>query len=100
MDYKDFYRIAKHANENWKGNFTEEEIAENAYVYKSDFDWSKENEEISPTIKELTKLLAEDGSEECIDWLYEMTNELGLIDMDYMDYVETNPEIIARMFSN
>lgn len=35
-----------------------------------------------------------------MDWLYEMANEFGLIDIDYMDYAETNTGIIARMFSN
>lgn len=99
MDYSTFYDIAEYGNTAWKGSFTPREIAENAYNYKSDFDWSIANEEVSHTIKELAKLLAEDGSEECMDWLYEMAKELGLLDMDYMDYMETDPEIIARMWN-
>ena len=32
MDYLDFYLIAEHGNENWKGNFTPREIANNATI--------------------------------------------------------------------
>lgn len=41
-------------------------------------------------LKNFVKLLAEDGSEECKEWLYQMADELGLIDMDYQDYLETD----------
>ena len=90
MEYADFYNIAEYGNENWKGSFTPKEIAMNAYDYLCEFKYSKANEEPTNTIKELARLLVEDGSEECKDWLYEMAKELNLIDMDYADYLETD----------
>lgn len=98
MDYEKFYTIAEYGNANWKGSFTPKEIACNAYDYKVCFDWSKENDEISFVIKELAALLAEDESEECIDWLWDMATELGLVDMDYWDFAETDSWVIKKMF--
>lgn len=95
LEYRDFYNIAEYGNEAWKGSFSYREIAENAYIYYEDFQWSKENEVISHHIQELAKLLAEDDSDECKDWLYEMAKELGLIDMDYIDFMETDSDIIS-----
>ena len=99
MNFRDFYQIASYGNEMWKGSFTAEEIAQNAYDYITDFQWSKENKIVAYNIQELSKLLAEDGSEECKDWLYEMATELGLLDMDFMDYMETDMDIVS-MFLN
>lgn len=96
LEYGDFYDIATYGNEMWKGSFTAKEIACNAYDYYADFQWSKENEVVSKTIKELAKLLAEDGGEECRCWVYRIATELGLLDMDYLDYEETDPDIVAR----
>lgn len=90
MEYIDFYDIAEYGNENWKGSFTPKEIACNAYDYLCEFNASKVNEEPTHTIKELAKLLAEDGSEECKQWLYQIASELGLINMDYADYLDTD----------
>ena len=90
LEYGDFYDIAEYGNANWDGSYTQREVACNAYNYLIEFEASKAKEEISPIIQELCKLLAEDGSEECKDWLYKMVNELGLIDMDYQDYLETD----------
>ena len=86
MEYGDFYDIAAYGNEMWKGSFTPKEIAENAYTYYADFQWSKANG-LSTTIKELAKLLILDGTEECLMWLNRMADELGLVDMDWADYV-------------
>ena len=87
MRYGDFYDIATYGNDMWKGNFTPKEIAENAYIYYADFQWSKANDTIAHSIKELAKLLTEDGTEECQDWLQRMAEELDLIDMDWRDYI-------------
>ena len=41
--------------------------------------------------------LAEDwanGMDEVTKWLKEMITELGIIDMDYHDYTETNPHLV------
>lgn len=90
MEYNDFYLIAEYGNENWKGCFSPREIANNAYDYLCEFQVSKKNEEPTETIKELAKLLAEDGSDDCKCWLREIAEELNLIDMDWQDYLETD----------
>ena len=90
MEYEDFYDIAEYCNANWKGCFSPKEIACNAYEYLCAFEESKASQEPSDTIKKLAKLLAEDGSEECKEWLYRMADELCLIDMDWQDYLETD----------
>lgn len=90
LDYEFFYNIATYGNANWKGSYTPKEIACNAYDYLVEFEASKARETITSVIQELCKLLAEDGSEECKEWLYRMADELGLIDMDYQDYLDTD----------
>lgn len=90
LDYEFFYNIATYGNTNWKGNYTPKEIACNAYDYLVEFEASKARETITSVIQELCKLLAEDGSEECKEWLYQIADELGLIDMDYQDYLDTD----------
>ena len=89
LEYKDFYDIATYGNENWKGSFTPKEIACNAYDYLVEFEESKKNG-VTETIKELIRLLAEDGDEDAKYWLYQIASELGLIDMDCHDYFETD----------
>lgn len=96
IDYSFFYTIAEYGNENWKGSFSPKEVACNAYDYLCEFNSSKENEIPTETIKELYSLLVEDGSEECLNWAYTLATELNLIDMDYLDYMETDPEIIRK----
>ena len=95
MQYEDFYDIAVYGNENWKGSFTPREIATNAYIYYTDFQWSKENGTISESIKSLAKNLYDDikampDLEEPKHWLYRIARELNLIDMDCYDYLETD----------
>ena len=72
MDYSDFYTIAEHGNENWKGSFTPREIACNAYDYKVEYDYSIEQGKPTYTMIELCKLICED--------------------MDYADYAEIQEE--------
>lgn len=95
MKYEDFLRIAEYANENWKANLTEREITENAVMLFEDYQWSIENDTISESIKTLCKNLAEDvrempDLEEPRSWLNQIAEGLGLIDMDWQDYVETD----------
>ena len=40
LEYEDFYKIAKCLNEINNNIYTEEEVACNAYDYKSDYDYS------------------------------------------------------------
>lgn len=94
IDYKLFYDIATYGSKAWKGSFSPKEIACNAYAYLCDFNHAKETETINTTIQNLYELLIEDGSEQCLDWAYTLATELGLIDMDYLDYMETDTELI------
>lgn len=99
MKYIDFYDIANYVNEKIdKGIFSAREVSEYAYDYTVEFEVSKANGEPTHTIKQLAKLLAEDGSDQCKDWLYTMATELGLLDMNYWDYEETDTDIVARFF--
>ncbi len=95
ITYSDFYDIAEYGNKNWKGSFTQKEIASNAYDYLCEFQWSMENEIVSETIKTLCKNLAEDvrlmpDLEEPRKWINQIAEGLGLIDMDWQDYIETD----------
>ena len=98
MNYESFYDIAEHLNGINRNTFSAREVACNAHIYYSDFQWSKENGKVAH-IQELAKLLAEDGSDECKDWLYEMAKELGLIDMNFMDYMESDEDIVSRFLA-
>lgn len=95
MQYSDFYNIAAYGNKAWKGCFSAREIAENAYIYTSDFEWSKRNKKVAHSIQELAKLLVEDGSDECKDWLWDIAKELGLTDMDYWEYCSYNVDLLS-----
>ena len=99
MQYVDFYEIAEYLNAINRNTFTAREVACNAYDYLADFQWSKANKMVARTIQELAKLLAEDNTYRCKDWLYRMATELDLLDMDYWDYAETDPDIVARFLA-
>ena len=72
MGYDDFYLIAEYGSENWKGNFSPREIANNAYDYLCEFQASKIKGKPTRTMIELCKLICED--------------------MDYADYAEIQEE--------
>ena len=72
LDYADFYNIAEYGNENWKGNFSPREIANNAYDYNVEYDYSINQGKPTHTMIELCKLICED--------------------MDYADYAEIQEE--------
>ena len=86
MEYGDFYDIAVYANDNWKGNFSQKEIATNAYNYLVDFEYSDINATVEPAIQDLIELLLDDwyndseGKTEVEDWLWNICIELGLTD--------------------
>lgn len=100
MTYSDFYDIAEYLNEINRNVFTAKEVACYAADYYADFLWSKENEEIAYNLKELAKILGDDDSDECHDWLYEITKELDLFDTDDFDYGETNASLAERIVEN
>lgn len=60
LDYVNFYDIAEYGNEHWKGNFSPREVADNAYNYKTDYDFSIAEESVSPTMIALCELICED----------------------------------------
>ena len=72
LEYVDFYDISEYGNENWKGSFTPREIANNAYDYKAEYDYSIKQGKPTRTMTELCKLICED--------------------IDYADYVEIQEE--------
>ena len=72
MEYTDFYTIAEYGNDIWKGSFTPREIANNAYDYKTEYDYSIEQGKPTHTMIELCKLICED--------------------IDYVDYAEIQEE--------
>ena len=97
INYEFFYNIALYANANWKGGFSNREIACNAYNYICDFQTSKETGVIAESIKYLYENLVEDNVDYTLDWAYDIAMELGLVDMDYMDYMETDTALIKRI---
>ena len=60
ITYDDFYTIAEYGTENWKGSFTPREIANNAYDYKAEYDYSIKQGKPTHTMIELCKLICED----------------------------------------
>ena len=72
MEYADFYDISVYGNENWKGGFTQREIACNAYDYLCEYRYSVATGNTTHIMIELCKLICED--------------------MDYADYAEIHEE--------
>ena len=64
LEYADFYDIAEYGNENWKGSFTPREIANNAYDYNVEYDYSINQGKPTHTMIELCKLICEDMGKE------------------------------------
>lgn len=72
MKYEDFYDIAVYANENWRGKFTQKEIACNAYENLVEFQKSNNSGEATANIQALINALTEDaqnGSKEAEEFL-------------------------------
>jgi hypothetical protein len=77
MEYADFYDLAEYANNNWKGNYTQKEVACNAYDYLCEYEASKKANQLSHTMENLIDLLKRDGSEECAEWSEKLQVEGG-----------------------
>lgn len=69
LDFSDFYDISLYGNNNWKGSFTQKEIANNAYDYLCEYKESIKNKQMTRTIQELLKLLKEDNNDETEYWI-------------------------------
>lgn len=92
MEYSKFYDIAAYCNANWKGSFTQKEIACNAYNYLVDFEYSKVKGTVASIIQELIDLLLDDwysteaNSDEDFElsnWLWDLFLELKIPDEKY-----------------
>ena len=80
LDYSFFYDIAEYGNANWKGNFSEKEIACYAFDYLIEFEASKlkGGYHVTSTIQELLSLLDEDKCDQCTEWANKIRRELSL----------------------
>lgn len=82
MSYGDFYDIAEYGNTNWKGGFTQKEIAENAYEYLCEFQESMERRVPTNAIQNLLELLDEDNNEESLHYANMIRYELNLLTVE------------------
>lgn len=78
LELYDFLEIAKYANENWKCNFSEMEITENAVMLFEDFNWSLETGIVSESIETLLGNLDEDDCEESLRYANMILHGLNL----------------------
>lgn len=79
LDYGFWYDVAKYGNENWKGCFSEKEVADNAYTYKCEYDWSKANGSLSNVIKTVLELLHEDNGDDANYFIDEIENDMEVL---------------------
>ena len=83
MEFSEFYSIAEYGNKHWKGSYSQKEVNQNAYDYYTDFLACLNEEELTPVIKELARLLADDGSNEAKYWLFMIVSSLNLINITF-----------------
>lgn len=84
LKYQDFLNIAEYGNENWKGNYSPEEIRQNADNYFSDYQWSLKNEIVTGTITFLLFNLLQDwndgnDNDNIVSWISQLINDLDII---------------------
>lgn len=72
IDYSYFYDVAVYANNNWKGFFSEKEIACMAYEYLCDFQTSERNGYASGSMGELLRALRDEKCIEAFQWYKEI----------------------------
>lgn len=77
MEFMDFYDLAEYANAEWKGNFAQREIVNNAHVYWSEFLVSAEEGKPTIIIVGLLNLLDDDGSDEAMYYAEQIRKEIG-----------------------
>lgn len=68
LEFQDFYDLAVYGNANWKGSFTQKEIAMNAFDYYCEYQRSMEQKKRTPVIESLLELLEADASAEAKVW--------------------------------
>lgn len=97
MEFSDFYDIAEYGNKHWKGAYSQKEVKQNAYDYYTDFLACMDEGELTPVIKELARLLADDGSNEAKYWLFMIASSLNLINITFADCLKTD-EWLKKFF--
>ena len=110
MEYADFYDIAVYGNANWKGAFTQKEIACNSYNYLMDFEYSKAKGTVVSTIQELIDLLLDDWYStevnsdddfELSNWLWDLLVELKLTNTEkYEQWVAEKEKRLCKGVGN
>lgn len=109
MEYSEFYDIAVYGNANWKGSFTQKEIACNAYNYLVDFEYSKAKGTVVSSIRELVDLLldgwysTEANSYEDFklsDWLRGLFLELRIRDEKYEQWTAEKEKRLDKVVRN
>lgn len=82
MKYEDFYDIAVYANKNWRGKFTQKEIACNAYENLVEFQKSNNSGEATANMQALINALTEDaqnGSKEAEEFLQKLQGNASIV---------------------
>lgn len=96
VSLKDFVQIGEYANRNWRCKFSQQEVLAYAKELYADFLFSLEQERMEHSIQTLCTNLMEDiknnksDPTEPTQWLFQIADSLGLIDMDAADYRETD----------
>lgn len=81
LDYGFWYDVAKYGNENWKAYLSEKEVADAAYTYKCEYDWSKANGSLSGVIGTVLEALHDDNNDDANYFIDEIENDMeGLLD--------------------
>ncbi len=68
MKMKDFLELINYGNIAWKGFFSLQEKREILHTYYAEYKHSKFCRKLTYTMRELIKVLTEDGSDECMVW--------------------------------
>ena len=89
MDFGFWYDVAEYANENWKGGFSPKEVAENAYEYLCEWEFTMKVGVVTPTIETLMEQLHEDlinGNEKAEEFHDEIKYQLRKMKEKESDY--------------
>lgn len=102
LEYAQWYDIASYLNAKERNMFNEKEIACYAYDYMCDYEASKEDHIVEHSIQDVINTFLEDWHTETQNvnanmseilqlesWLWDLFNELNLVDLDWQDYSES-----------
>ena len=89
MDYSFWYDVAEYCNDNWKGGFSPKEIAEGAYNYLCEWEFTMKVGVVTSTIETLMEQLHEDlvnGNEKAEEFLDEIKYQIRKMREKESDY--------------